>query len=279
MVSHVYFAFHIRLPAFKPGKGNVVESRLRQIGLSFFDIERSFALEVTNESTAHNLERIFHKIFKGHRWKDPADLPRDGINEWFSVDCLGSIDALLESLGFYYEFKKIPIVINEKAPPLKRLQSHPKVPSIREGVHSSELDGLIHGVERLSQLLDRVRIQYPDVLITYVENGDIQFRNYPENLIPFIDTLRSETAFSWREKRGGEIWEGMDSVVRVMGKSYCAEPGFPSAECLLMEKMWLKLFWDSFPSENLPDSLTNFIGRWPSLPLPITSPARYARSP
>lgn len=276
MVSHVYFAFHSRLPAFKPGKGNVIEPRLRQIGLSFFDVERSFALEVADESTAHNLERIFHKIFKGHRWKDPADLPRDGISEWFSVDCLTSFDALLESLGFYYEFKKIPIVINEKAPPLKRPQSLPKALPIEEGVHPSELDGLIYGAERLSELLDKVRHQYPDVLITYVENGDIQFRNYPECLIPFIDTWRSETTFEWREKRGEETWSAMDSAVRVIGGSYRTKVGDSSAASLPMEKMWLKLFWDSFPSENLPDSLTNFIGRWPSLPLPITSPTRYA---
>ena len=160
---------------------------------------------MADESTAHTLEGIFHKIFKAHRWKDPTDLPRDGINEWFSVDCLNSIDTLLECLGCFYEFKKIPIVVNEKTLPPKRPLIPPKALPTKEGVHPSELHGLIYGVKRLSELLDGVRIQYPDVLITYLEDGSIQFKNYPESLISLVDTLRSDTAFRWREKRGGAI--------------------------------------------------------------------------
>lgn len=279
MASYVYFARHSRLPALKIGKGNVVENRLREIGIDYFNVKPSFALEVADEVEANNLERIFHRIFKDKKWKDPTDLPLDGIHEWFSMECLNSIDALFEALGSHIEHKKIPITLSEKP----FLQEHSPKPQkkqlIEEVIHPSELDGVVYSVTRLSEMLDVVKNEHPDVLITYLENGNIQFKNFPDSFIPFADSLQSETAYKWREKRGKAIWEGKDSAVRVVSKSYRPMVGASSAECLPMEKIWLKLFWGSFPSENLPDSLTNFIGRWPSLPLPITSSVGYALVP
>ena len=284
MVSHVYFALHSRLPALKVGKGNIVENRLREIGIDYFNIANSFALQVSDEGAANNLERIFHRTFRHKRWVDPTDLPSDGISEWFSIECLDLIDLLFEGLHSHIKFKKIPISRSEK-PLLQERPSKPKkMQPNKVGFHPSELDGLIYSLTYLTEWLDQVKNEYPGISINYVEGGAIVIRDYPESFIPLVAPFWLKSYFDWREERSNdEIWQGSGSVIRLVTKTQRSKRGEGEGpedkKWLPMERIRFDIAFNHFPSGDLHETITRFIGRWPTSSLPIASPARYARSP
>jgi len=97
MTSNVYFFQHTTLPLVKIGKADDWAIRALQVGgVELIDFERSMFKEVSDSTTAYDLERMLHVLFEDRRVPDPTGL--SGGTEWFCETVMGEVRRLVRGL-------------------------------------------------------------------------------------------------------------------------------------------------------------------------------------
>jgi hypothetical protein len=98
MTSNVYFFQHTTLPLVKIGKANDWAIRALQVGgVELIDFERSMFKEVSDPTTAYDLERMLHVLFDSRRVPDPTGL--SGGTEWFCETVMSEVRKVVRGLS------------------------------------------------------------------------------------------------------------------------------------------------------------------------------------
>lgn len=114
MTSNVYFFQHTTLPLVKIGKADDWAIRALQVGgVELIDFERSMFKEVSDSTTAYDLERMLHVMFENRRVSDPTGL--SGGTEWFCETVMGEVRKVVRGLSTCDGLTKIKKVKQKKA--------------------------------------------------------------------------------------------------------------------------------------------------------------------
>jgi DNA-directed RNA polymerase subunit F len=113
VTSHVYVLAHKNEPRIKIGKANDILERVRTLGLSMFDLERSFGLQVQSERDAFRIEGALHRFFDD--WRLPKVDDTEGATEWFKADCRIDLEAFLDGSQHILHFTRVDVGALRKA--------------------------------------------------------------------------------------------------------------------------------------------------------------------
>lgn len=130
MSAFVYILAHPTAPRFNIGKAIDVLTRIRQIGKRQFDLARSFAVRVSTEKEAHNIERLLHRVFAKFRVSPEVVTASegkrpDGATEWFDTACQARLAQFLadneDLLGYArLDSKQLSTLVHPPKAPKKR---------------------------------------------------------------------------------------------------------------------------------------------------------------
>jgi hypothetical protein len=112
MPAYVYLLAHKSQPRFKIGKALNLQPRIQQLGPGRFDLRKSRALRVADDTLAYSLERLLHRAFAQARIA-AVDLvqdereSQDGNTEWFKASCMGRLTRFLEQNKDLLDFEPV----------------------------------------------------------------------------------------------------------------------------------------------------------------------------
>lgn len=105
MASFVYVLMHQTGQRFKIGKAVDIGARARQLGLTRFQTQGSFALHFETEQRSLGAERILHRVFADWRCSPQevaqADGAGEGASEFFRVECY---ERLLHFIRSHHDY-------------------------------------------------------------------------------------------------------------------------------------------------------------------------------
>ena len=149
------------------GWSNDVWARLSRIGLNNFDLTDIVTYEFKTAEEAHRHERSFqHKLYGMNR-KDTHRFPGDGKTEWYAVESLSIIDALMTASKPFLQVLRSPVLLSSSS-----LWPH-RTDLIRI---RTDVDSLVIAVEAFNEFIDNAAISNPHMRISYLPGHKIYFQ-------------------------------------------------------------------------------------------------------
>ena len=148
-ISHIYVLAHSKEPFTKIGKANTLQGRIRGLGVSNFDLSKSFAYRVGSEQRAFNFEKVLHNVFADRRLTrsevHTCVTSDSGLTEWF---CVPHTDVKQMCDSLYLSFNATPVdikVSRKDKQPSKYVDPYSDIKFLRE-----RLDTILKYNETLS---------------------------------------------------------------------------------------------------------------------------------